>query len=199
MSIHVPVPSWSAFVDESQSYAALDPHTYILAAAVCADEDLEETRAVMGDLKINAPKVHWRDESDRRRDEIVKTICASPVQHLVVVRDGRQGEKPERRRRHCMEVLVSTLDELDVHSATFESRGPADDNRDRKMLDALRSKKQVRGRLRMEHVAGPRDPLLWIPDALCGAVSQHRVGVTRHLEMLQTEAVVQLVVIDVPV
>lgn len=129
----------------------------------------------------------------------LKPICASPVQHLVVVRDGGPGERPERRRRHCIEALVSTLDELEVRTATFESRGPVDDRRDRKMLDALRARKLVRGRLRMEHVPGPRDPLLWIPDAVCGAVSQHRVGVTTHLDTLQAETVVQLVVIDVPV
>ena len=60
-----------------------------------------------------------------------------------VVRDGRPGEKPERRRQHCMERLLYELDFLDVESVTFESHGPKDDKRDRTMLDALRSKKMV--------------------------------------------------------
>jgi hypothetical protein len=54
-------------------------------------------------------------------------IAAAPLLHLVVVRDGQPGEKPERRRRHCLERLLHELDQLSVGTVTFESRGSKDD------------------------------------------------------------------------
>ena len=82
--------------------------------------------------------------------------------HVVVVRDGQPGEKPERRRRHYMERLLYELDSLDIDSVTFESRGPKDDKRD--------------------------EPTLWIADAVCGTVVQFRTGDVTYLEAIRAQA-----------
>jgi hypothetical protein len=52
------------------------------------------------------------------------------------------------------------------------------------MLDALRARKTVTGRLRMDQVAGRADEMLWLPDAVCGAVVASRVGEPVYLETL---------------
>lgn len=143
-------------------------------------------------------KLHWRDEGEKRRQEITETIAAAPLRHLIVVRDGQPGEKPERRRRHCLERLLCELDQVGVGTVTFESRGPKDDKRDRSMLDALRAKKVVATDLRMEHVAGPREALLWVADAVCGAVVQSRTGETVYLEIIQASVEIQVIVIGPP-
>lgn len=36
----------------------------------------------------------------------------------------------------------------------------------------------------MDHLGGPADPLLWIPDVCCGAVTQHRCGNSAHFDVI---------------
>ena len=155
-----------AFVDESQSQAERDPHTYMLTAAVCDVSSVAAARAAIIGLQLRGQrKVHWRNEDDKRRRLITETVASVPLQHVVVVRDGRPGERPERRRRHCLERLLYELDQLAVLTVTFESRGRKDDQRDRVMLDTLRARRVVAGALRIEHVQGP-------PRLCCGCPTQ---------------------------
>lgn len=174
-----------AFLDESQSDRARDPFCYVLAAGICAPADIDAARAGMERLRLRGQrKVHWRDESARRRRQVTAGIAALPLQHVVVVRDGRAGETAERRRRHCLERMLYELDQLGIETAIFESRGPADDRRDRAMLDALRARQVVSPELRMAHVPGPKDPMLWVPDAVCGAITHQRTGDPQYAELL---------------
>ncbi|HUZ26764.1 MAG TPA: hypothetical protein VMV07_23675 [Streptosporangiaceae bacterium] len=184
----------AAFLDESQSDHQRDPDVYMLAAAVCGHSALTPAREAITALRLKGQvKLHWHDESDKRRQLITETIAGLGLDHLVVVRDGQPGEKPERRRRHCLERMLWELDQLDVGIATFESRGPADDRRDRLMLDALRSRNYVSADLRIAHVIGPGEALLWVADAICGAVVRHRTGDQTYLDTVQTGQHVQII------
>lgn len=177
-----------AFLDESQANRARDPFCYVLAAGVCGLADADAARATMEQLRLPGQhKVHWRDESHQRRRQVVETVAALPLQHLVVVRDGRAGEAGERQRRHCLERMLFELDQLQVDTTTFESRGTADDRRDRAMLDALRARKVVTSGLRVTHTPGPKDALLWVPDVVCGAVTQQRIGEDQYIELLAAQ------------
>lgn len=80
-----------------------------------------------------------------------------------------------------MEPFLTSVEEYGCSQLTLESRGPADDKRDRTLLDTMRAKKQSEA-LRLDHRPGPEEPLLWIPDALCGAIMAARVGDERWLE-----------------
>ena len=186
--------SLQAFLDESEPNRARDPHCYLLASAICDDGNVDRARSTMEGLRLRGQlKVHWRGESMMRRRRIVDAVAELPLRHLVVVRDGRPGERPERRRRHCLERMLFELDRLSVDTATFESRGPVDDRRDRSMLDALRARRVVSTQLRMAHTPGPKDALLWVPDVVCGAMAHQRTGNDEYLEMLRTR--VQMVTI----
>lgn len=194
-----PARTRTAFVAESQSNSARDPDTYILTAAICDSRALTAARQVIAALRAKGErKLHWRDEGGKRRQEIVEAIAGVPLQHIVVVRDGMPGERPERRRRHCLERLLYELDQLGVGTVTFESRGPRDDKRDRDMLDALRARRAVSAGLRIEHVAGPREALLWVADAVCGAVVQFRTGDRTYLETIQASVEIQIIAIGPP-
>ena len=59
--------------------------------------------------------------------------------------------KPERRRRLCLERMMFELQAMSINRMAMESRGPADDRRDRAMLDAMRASKRIESSLRMEH------------------------------------------------
>ncbi len=121
-----------------------------------------------------------------------------PHEHVIVVRDGRAGERPERRRRHCMERMLYELDQLAVATATFESRGRPDDRRDRAMLDALRARKMITSELRIAHQRGHEEALLWVADAVCGALTQQRVGNSSYLKTIADQVRVQVIGITAP-
>ncbi|QTF72087.1 hypothetical protein [Arthrobacter woluwensis] len=160
-----------AFVDESM-IAAPEGATYILAAVVLSSDDLDEARRQMSGLKPKkAKKLHWRDSNGSARLFIAQAISKLPATGCVVIRSQHSGQTQERQRRLCLERLLFELRALEVTGVVVESRGPADDRRDLAMLQMLRSRRIVDGTLRMEHCPGPREPLLWAADVLCGVVS----------------------------
>jgi hypothetical protein len=177
----------TAFIDESGPAQAADAGSYMLAAALCEPDVIEHARDQMRELRLRGQiKLHWRNESHKRRLQVAETVSRLDLVHLVVVREGSVASttRPERRRRACLERMLYELDQWTVAIARFESRGPADDRRDRAMLDALRARRTVGSDLRIDHVRGPLEPLLWIPDAVCGAVRQSRAGDSSYLQRL---------------
>jgi hypothetical protein len=177
----------SAFVDESGSDRIRDPHTYMLAAAIYTPKNAPHIRQTLHSLLLPGQrKIHWRDEDHRRRAKLAETVGSLDHMGLIVVRNGQPGEKDERRRRICSERLYFELQQLGVTDACFESRGPADDKRDRHHLDALKARKQVDGSFRINHIPGKADPLLWIPDILCGCLTQARTGNETYLRLIQS-------------
>jgi len=150
---------------------------------ICGDAEVEGAKEAMRKLLLRGQrKVHWKDESDERRDQIVETIVGIDVQHLVVVRNAQQGEPSERRRHKCLERLLPEPEQRSVSRIVMESRGGADNNRDLQFLQDLRASRRVSTRLRRYHARGKEEPLLWLPDAICGAVVKHRTGEPRSLK-----------------
>ncbi len=183
-----------AFVDESLSDAMRDPNTHLLGAAVCEQRAVAAVRANIASLRLKRQvKVHWHDEDAKRRMVIAETIARAPVRHLVVVREGRLGERPERQRKKCLERLLYELQELHVATVTFESRGPADNLRDRDAIDGFRARRVISSDLRIEHVPGPREAMLWVSDAVCGATVQHRKGESAYFETLRAGTDIRLI------
>lgn len=160
-----------AFVDESMLAAPGDA-TYILAAVVLEHAELEPTRDKMAELKPRrARKLHWRDMAESARTAAVHTMSGLPLKGCVVIRSQNSGESQERQRRICLERLLFELRTLDVSHVVLESRGTPDDRRDLEMLQMLRSRRIIDSTLRMDHSAGPVEPLLWAADVLCGVVA----------------------------
>lgn len=175
-----------AWVDESGSDHTKDPGTYVLAAAICTTEFEPEIREQIRRLLLPGQvKLHWRDESARRRTAIAHAVAACQLSHLVVVRAGGVDDRPERRRRRCLERLLFELELNAVTDVILESRGRADDRRDIELLNALRGQRQVSAALRLTHVVGRHEPMLWIPDAICGAVTSSRTGTTRYQQAFE--------------
>lgn len=84
-----------------------------------------------------------------------------------------------------MTRLLHELVERNVRTVTLESRGRADDARDRDFLDGLRAQKAITSALRMDHRRGREDALLWAADAACGAATQARTGNPLQLDVLR--------------
>jgi hypothetical protein len=171
-----------------------DARAYILAATICQTADLPTVRQEVAGLRLKGQqKLHWRDESDKRRRQIAEFIALLPLEHVVVIRNAHPDDRPERRRRHAMERLLHELDQADVKDVTFESRDSHSNNRDREMLNAYRSRRVVSLGLRISHVGGRDDAMLWVADVLCGVTVKQRTGDVTYLEAIQARSFVRII------
>jgi hypothetical protein len=179
----------TAHVDESESDQGADPGTYILAATVLALSSHEEARSSIRTLLVPGQrKLHWYDDrGEPRRRKIVEAIAQLECQHIVVVKSGDPAVHPERRRRLCMKQLLWELEQLGVRHACLEARERKQNARDRQLLDQLRASRQVTAELRMDHVPGPEEPLLWIPDAVAGAIVADRLAVPQYRAIISQQ------------
>ncbi len=177
---------YTAWVDESGSDRRRDPGTYILGATLIPPERVDECRDAMRGLLLRGQKkLHWYHEVKRHTD-ITHTIAALDLRHIVAVRSRPTDPgRLERQRRLCMEHLVAELTALGISQVIAESRGPRDDMRDVDALDNLRRQRVLKAPMRVQHLAGPADPVLWIADAVCGMITRHRCGDGTHLSLLK--------------
>ncbi len=186
---------FAAWGDESGSHAREDPGVYLLGAAIAEDGVVDDLRLAMRHLRLpsSEPKLHWRAESGARPLEMVKTIASLPVEGFIVVRQASVRDRLERRRRKCLEQLLHEVADLGCEELTLESRGAADDRRDRQLLDRLRRNGRLGTGLVMSHAAGPADSVLWIADALCGAVTQERIGEPQYLKEIESRVTLRVI------
>jgi hypothetical protein len=184
-----------AFLDESHTASSDEgPGAYTMAAAALSDLSLDRCRAVMESLRLGgSQKLHWREESRGRRRLIIEAVASLRVRHIVVTRPANVRERQERQRRLCLTRLLFELNSLGTTSVTLESRGGADNNRDRRLLDALRAQRLIGSDVRIDHLPGPSESLLWIPDAVCGAIHAAHRGDGEHWRALSADNSVQLI------
>jgi hypothetical protein len=166
-----------AFGDESGSVASSDPGAYIFAGVLLAPSRAGNAREAITALRRpTEKKIHWRDDADKRHAEVIRCISALPIQGLVVARVGPLSDRAERRRRKCFEAFLGELQALGCRDLTLESRGQHLDRNDMDFVNALRAQRRLSSDLRVAHLAGPTEPLLWIADAVAGAYVAHRTG-----------------------
>ena len=170
-----------AWVDESFA-----DDIYIFGAVVFQANEVDDARSAALDLKHpGETKAHWYSRVRKQRNVMVDVLTTLSPAKIVVARLPIVGESSERQRRKCLGLLLPALASTGVSVATFESRGPKDDQRDRDMLSALRRQHLIGSALKMGHARGTDEPLLWLADALCGAVMADRRGETMWWEPLR--------------
>ncbi|MFJ3384876.1 MULTISPECIES: hypothetical protein [unclassified Curtobacterium] len=163
----------TAYVDESEPGDARDPGAYILAAVLVAEAAADDVRSALVALKPrSAKKLHWTESDARHRERIVAEVTAAPVTFIGVVAVLDVLARSERRRRITFERLLLELTAVGVDRVVLESRGPAD-RFDRQHVDALRSRRLLVD-VRVDHMPGAAEPLLWAADAMCGVIAADR-------------------------
>ncbi|WP_257890373.1 hypothetical protein [Rhodococcus sp. USK10] len=83
--------------DESGSQPDLDPDTYLIAAALCDEDDVPEVRKTMESLRLTTEKkVHWHGSSADRRHDLIEAVAALPLAGLVVIHTEAavSGQRP---------------------------------------------------------------------------------------------------------
>lgn len=173
-----------AFADESFTSTTASPSIYLMAGLILDPSTVDAVRSEITALKLpREKKIHWHGDSNERHDRVISTIAAIPVEGIVLTRIGPTGERDERRRRKTLEPFIQELEQAGCTHLTLESRGLKADHRDRALLDALRAQHLSRT-VRLHHQPGPVEPLLAIPDAICGAYNAARNGNPRWWDQL---------------
>ncbi len=95
--------------------------------------------------------------------------------YLVVARNMPEGEKHERARMKCLDLLASEATQFEVTDAVFEARTNGLDNGDLRQLNYLRTSKSLPFVFSARHVPGRLEPLLWPSDAICGAIGDREL------------------------
>ena len=180
-----------AFVDESSSQRGPSVQEYLIAAALLEEDREESAREALRPLLLRGQvKLHWSDESERRRHEIVNVVATLGALNVIVSHVSAPQRKTERFRRKCLEVLYYELAGAGVSEMMLESRSGSQDKSDRAHLVGLQNQGLSKD-LRVEHRRGGDEPLLWIPDAVLGAINAAHRGHPAHLDVLRDSIVVE--------
>ncbi|WP_426516191.1 hypothetical protein ACPPVQ_16330 [Diaminobutyricibacter sp. McL0618] len=175
----------TAYIDESGGSGRELQNVYILAATIPLTDQLSECRSLLLELKpAHARKLHWYEAGESDRTRIVETIARIEAMHVIVESVEPPETKDERHRRLCMRLLLARLDHMGVDAVVFESRGLGSNHRDRTMVKTMRVDGTISADMEVTHRDGPFEPLLWIPDAVCGAVVDRRLGRSHYLALL---------------
>lgn len=174
-----------AFADESMRNLGGGTWVYMLAAAIVPENGCERIRDALRPLvRKGQGQLHWRDEDLGRRRAITKTLVTLDVDSVVVLGVVINSRKQERARRKLLGRLLWELDQRSVSLLTLESRHRERDRHDIKAVGAFRNQHVVSRRLIVVHGQPVQEPLLWIPDAVAGAVGDAWCGQPACLRML---------------
>lgn len=180
-----------AFLDESSANRGDGRQEYLVCAAIIDEGACEAARENLRSLLLPGQvKFHWTDERSPRQRKIVACIVElGPMSVVVAHLDARQ-KKVERYRRKCLETLYLELIAMKVFDLTLESRSAGQDRGDLAHLVALRTR-GLDPTLRIEHMRGGDEPLLWIADAVLGAINSDFLGDGSHLDALRPTLVME--------
>lgn len=149
-----------AFVDES-----IRGQRYLMGCVLIEAKNLASLRIDVAGLVLSGGRVHFHNESPRRRREILARFAEYPMEAFVVVCHRNHGITEFRAREHCLTQIVARLQAQAVPSLVLESRH--DDREDHRTIPGAR---RAAPPLMWEHQPGAEEPLLWIADGITWAV-----------------------------
>lgn len=153
-----------------------DPGLYVLAGVVCLSSSCESIRGTLRTLlDAEQPRLHWSSESPERKEKIVGTLAQIDMTSVVVIGTPLPKKKQERARAVCMESLAVLLADMGVSRIFLEERNPSLNDRDKRLIEAIRGKKLIPTELRIDIQRPSEEPMLWMPDIVAGAVGADRV------------------------
>jgi hypothetical protein len=126
-------------------------------------------------------RLHWVDESSKRRDVIAAAIADIDLAAIVTIGSPMDKTKQERARRCCLERLLYELGLLEVGQVWLETRSAKPDRRDLKLIDSGRRRRLIPPDLQVDFARPKVEPMLWLPDAVAGAVTAANLGESRWL------------------
>lgn len=147
---------------------------YAVVSCVMIEDEAAAKQACAGVIGDRQRSFHWNKEGPNAREAMVRCMeSVGVLARAVVVQCGRKSQEAARAV-----ALADTIDHVlneGCMSVLIESRTPRDDGRDRSViLDTLTGREDATDfaydwRTKSE-------PLIWVADAVGGAVREHLVG-----------------------
>ena len=147
----------AAYADESYD---LSLGVCLFTASMVDLVDAEALRAVLNDLRTGRSKLHWSKEPPSRDRE-----------------GGQRAPGRERGGRGSREASGATM-------LYVESRQARSNKLDQETVLICRRKRLISHHMHVEFLPGSAEPLLWIPDIVCGAALAAQRSETSYLEQL---------------
>jgi hypothetical protein len=148
-----------AFVDES-----IRGQRYLMGCVLVEAKRLPNVRKAVQELALDGNRIHFHNESKRRRQLILGAFVELPLKVDIVLCQRRHGVSEFDARNACLKSIVERLQTDQVPRLTLESRD--DDSDDVRTISRTRSASPS---LVYEHRSGELDPLLWVADGLTWA------------------------------
>ncbi|NEG89198.1 hypothetical protein [Bifidobacterium aerophilum] len=184
----------TAWGDESIRNKDLD-HPWYLMGASLIEGNLDSIRSELMRLKpAGAKKLHWHDMTPRFKNEVIKSLEGMESLHIIVVGERMTHMKDERARRKCLERLLPILEGYGIEQLVLEARTDVlnkADNAHRMQLERM----GVVSRIRITHMRGDAEPLLWLPDQALGAYVDTRLGLQDFNLFTDTKVIDEQVVL----
>lgn len=164
----------TAFVDESFRRGD-DGLGYALLAAVIVPDahavDVEHALRFL--VALGQRRFHWRDESASRQKTFLATVAdldRLEVVALAYCRETPSQKKLEQARVRCLWSLLADLSDRQVSTLVIESRQERNDRKDRREILRAQEAGVAARDLIYRHGRPKEEALLWLPDAMAGAV-----------------------------
>jgi hypothetical protein len=121
-------------------------------------------------LPAGQRRFHWRSDNRRLRVVMLDAIHATGLQSAVFVKKPMKGTNQRRCRALCLEAALWHVTSIGIAELVIESRGEQDQD-DRRTVVAAQRAGNADPVLRYSFARPLEEPLLWLPDAIAGAVS----------------------------
>ena len=167
-----------AYVDESARPGPEGVY-YLVTAGVVVGADPEQARRTLAKLRPPQGRFHWRQERERGRLAMLDAMAELGTAAFVAWRYPIGKRRQEEARRRCLTTLLDDLRHEGVDELVIERREDrALNSADRQTILDGQHAGLIAPDLRYRFEAPKAEPLLWVPDAIAGAVGLHLAGVT---------------------
>jgi hypothetical protein len=145
---------------------------YVLAACVLAPLVSPEVRDLMLRLRgvRRTDKLHWHEMDRAQQKEAAKRLADVDGVSMVAIGVPVPRRRQERARAMCLAALVPELHNLGVRQMLAEARTSELNRRDVRVVSEARFALPKGTDLRIDHLPGRDEPLLWAADVVAGAV-----------------------------
>lgn len=143
----------------------------VLAFAFAALAHVDETRAALRALPRDAPaRFHWYAERHKDRLTLLYALPELGVTSTVVYQTPSLARKQEQARARCLAVGLHELAAAGAVRLLLEHRQERLSQRDERTIAAVRRDGSVSPAVPFAFARPGDEPLLWLPDAIAGAV-----------------------------
>lgn len=168
-----------------ESMRQVNGGVYVIAAGVLVKERADEIRTELRALlRPRQERFHWRNEGEAERLAMLKRIVELELFAYAYIHRPPTPRRQDRARAQCLKGLLWDLHQDHIGELVIETRQRRNDRKDRILILQAQEAGIASPDLRYRHARPKEEPLLWLPDAVAGAVSSDEVEATNYVGAL---------------